>query len=49
MGKFEKLSKSIQAKQDISKDRADAIAATIGRNKYGRKKFAEMAAKGKSK
>lgn len=48
MSKFSKLSEKIQEKQGISKEKADAITATIGRNKYGRKKFAEMAAKGKT-
>lgn len=47
MSKFSKLSEKIQQKEGISKERANAITATIGRNKYGRKKFAEMAAEGK--
>ncbi len=34
-------------KKGKSEDSAKAIAATIGRNKYGKKKFQEMAAKGK--
>lgn len=49
MGKFEKLSKSIQKKQGVGDKRADAIAATIGRNKYGKNKFQKMAAAGKKK
>jgi len=34
-------------KKGKSEDSAKSIAATIGRNKYGKKKFQEMAAKGK--
>ncbi len=47
--RFEKLSNSIAKKQGISKKRADAITATIGRKKYGKTAFQQMAAKGKSK
>ncbi len=49
MSKFEKLSASIQKKQGISKERANAIAATIGRNKYGKATFTKMAVAGKKK
>ncbi len=49
MSKFSKLSKTIQEKQGISSKRADAVAAFIGRNKYGKKKFQQMAAAGKKK
>ena len=49
MGKFEKLSEKIQNKQGISSDRANAIAATIGRNKYGKAVFTKMAEVGKRK
>jgi hypothetical protein len=49
MGKFEKLSASIQKKQGISKERANAITATIGRNKYGKAVFSKMAAAGRKK
>jgi hypothetical protein len=49
MGKFQKLSASIQKKQDIGKERANAIAATIGRNKYGKEVFTKMAVAGKKK
>ena len=49
MGKFEKLSASIQKKQGISAERANAIAATIGRNKYGKAVFTKMASAGKKK
>lgn len=49
MSKFSKLSSKIQQKQGISKKSADAITATIGRKKYGAKKFQEMAAEGRKK
>jgi len=49
MGKFEALSNKIQKKQGISEKRADAIAAAIGRNKYGKAKFQKMAVAGKKK
>ena len=49
MGKFQKLSSSIQKKQGISKERANAIAATIGREKYGKTKFQKMAVAAKKK
>lgn len=40
--RFKKLSKKIQ-KQWHTKKEADAIAASIGRAKYGKRKFAKMA------
>lgn len=49
MSKFSELSNKIQKKQNISKKSADAITATIGREKYGKKKFQEMAVAGKKK
>lgn len=49
MGKFEKLSESIQKKQGISKERANAITASIGRKKYGKAEFTKMAVAGKAK
>lgn len=49
MSKFSKLSEKIQKKQGIGSERANAIVASIGRNKYGKKKFQEMAAAGKKK
>jgi len=49
MGKFEALSKKLEKKQGIGEARADAIAATIGRNKYGKEKFQKMAVAGKKK
>ena len=45
--RFRLLSQSIQRKQGISKERADAIAAAIGRQKYGAEKMAKMAAEGR--
>ena len=48
-GRFKKLSNSIQKKEGVSKQSADAIAASIGRKKYGAKKMAEMSAKGRKK
>lgn len=48
--KFDKVSKKIfnKGKQDgMTKDDADAIAASIGRKKYGKEKFQKMAQKGK--
>jgi hypothetical protein len=49
MSKFEKLSNKIAQKQGISKKRADAITASIGREKYGKTAFQKMAAKGRTK
>ena len=49
MGNFEKLSNNIQKKQGIGESRANAIAASIGRNKYGKAAFQKMAAAGKKK
>ena len=48
--KFDKISKEIfnKGKQDgMTKSDADVIAASIGRKKYGKKKFSKMAEKGK--
>lgn len=46
--RFKAVSKSIQ-KSGKSKKDADAIAASIGRKKYGKKKFQKMATAGKRK
>jgi hypothetical protein len=46
--RFKKLSRKIQ-KSGKSKSAADAIAAAVGRKKYGAKKFAAMAAAGRKK
>ena len=48
-GRFKALSSSIQRREGYSKERADAIAAAAGRAKYGAKKMASMAAKGRKK
>jgi len=49
MSKFSKLSDKIQKEQGINKKSADAITAAIGREKYGKKKFQQMAVAGKKK
>jgi hypothetical protein len=49
MSKFSELSNKIQKKQGVSKKSADAITAAIGREKYGKKKFQQMAMAGKNK
>ncbi len=48
MSRFSKLSAKIQ-QSGKSKKSADAIAASIGRKKYGKTKMAKMAAKGRKK
>lgn len=48
MSKFKELSSKIQ-KQWHDKKSADAIAASIGRKKYWKKKFQKMAEAGKKK
>jgi hypothetical protein len=45
-GRFQKLSKEL-AKKGV--DDPKALAASIGRKKYGKKKFQQMAAKGKKR
>jgi len=47
--RFEKLSDSIQKKEGVSKTSADAIAASIGRKKYGSEKMAKMSAAGRKR
>lgn len=49
VSKFQKLSNKIAEKQGMTKQKANAIAASIGRKKYGKVAFQEMAAKGKAK
>lgn len=44
--RFDMLVKSMK-KRGMSEDRAKAVAAAIGRKKYGKKKFQKMAAKGR--
>lgn len=46
-GRFKKVSGEIQRKEGVSKGKADAIAAGIGRKKYGKATFQDMATKGK--
>jgi hypothetical protein len=45
--RFEQLEKKIAAKGDVENPKA--VAAAIGRKKYGAKKMAKMAAAGKRK
>ncbi len=47
--KFKKLSKSIQKKDSVSKKSADAITASIGFKKYGKKVMEQKAKAGKKK
>ena len=47
--RFKDVSKSIQKSSVKSKEAADAIAASIGRKKYGKKKFAALSAKGRKR
>jgi hypothetical protein len=48
-GRFKELSGSIQKKEGVSKQSADAIAASIGRKRYGSEKMASMAAAGRKR
>ena len=48
-GRFQKLSNSIQKKDGVSKKQADAIAASIGRKKYGNERMAKMSAAGRKR
>lgn len=45
--RFNKLQSSIAQKEGLSKQAAGAVAASIGRKKYGNAKFQSMAEKGK--
>jgi hypothetical protein len=49
VSKFSKLSGKIQKKEGYSKAEADATAAMIGREKYGKKGMAKKAAAGRKK
>ena len=40
---------AIMAKKSVSRKRAEAIAASAGRRKYGKKKFQKMAATGRKR
>jgi|GEM_PF-5251008 hypothetical protein len=47
--RFKAGSEAIQKKEGLSKKSADAVMAVAGRKKYGAKKMANWAAKGKKK
>ena len=49
MSKFTQLAAKLDKKKGISKEGANAIAATIGRKKYGKTEFTKMAIAGKKK
>lgn len=49
VSKFSKLANKLDKKQGVSKAGANALAAYIGREKYGKKKFQQMAVAGKKK
>jgi hypothetical protein len=49
MSKFTALSNKLQKKSDIGEKRANALAAFIGRKKYGKTQFQKMAVAGKKK
>lgn len=45
--RFKALTSKIEKKEGYGEDRAKAIAAAIGRKKYGKAKFQKLAAAGK--
>jgi hypothetical protein len=45
--RFAAVTDSIEKREGLSSDHAKAVAAAIGREKYGKKKFEELAEKGK--
>jgi hypothetical protein len=47
-GRFDKLSKEIQS-EGKSKKAADAIAASVGRKKYGKEQMAAWSSQGKKR
>jgi hypothetical protein len=47
--RFKSLTESIEKKNGYGEERAKAIAASIGRKKYGAGKMAKMAAAGKKR
>lgn len=47
MSRFKAVQQSIESKEGYSPDRAAAIAAAIGRKKYGKKGMARLAAEGR--
>ena len=48
VGQFAKMTDALQ-KQGMSEERADAITAAHGRQKYGKEQFQAMAAKGRAR
>jgi hypothetical protein len=46
-GRFRALVRDIQSRSGVSEERARAIAAAIGRRKYGHRRFQAMAAAGR--
>ena len=46
-GRFQKLEREIAARGNVRNPRA--VAAAIGRRKYGKKRFQEMAARGRKR
>lgn len=48
-GRFKAIQKKIEEHEGKSKEAAAAIAASIGRNRYGAKKMSQMAAKGRAR
>lgn len=46
-GRFKALTSNIESREGYGEDRAKAIAASIGRKKYGAKKFGRMSQAGK--
>jgi hypothetical protein len=49
MSRFSKLATKLDKKTGVTKEGAKALAAVIGREKYGKKKFQQMAIAGKKK
>lgn len=47
--RFAKLAASIESKEGYGEDRANAIAASIGRKKYGAVKMSSLATKGRKR
>ena len=47
--RFKDVSKAIQKSSGKPKKDADAITASIGRKKYGKRKFAALSAKGRKR
>jgi hypothetical protein len=46
-GRFARLKDAMMSQEGYSENRASAIAAAVGRRKYGKRRFAEMAAAGR--